>query len=54
MNAAVLAVASLVLFVLAFRIYARWIERRVYDTDNDQPTPAHTARVPIFVSGIIR
>ncbi len=42
MNAAVLAVISLALFFLAFRFYARWIERRVYETDNDEPTPAHT------------
>jgi len=43
MNAAVLAVISLAIFFLAFRFYARWIERRVFETDNDDPTPAHTA-----------
>lgn len=42
MNAAVLAAATILVFVLAHRIYARWIERRVFETDNDDPTPAHT------------
>ncbi|MDJ0974907.1 MAG: carbon starvation protein A [Planctomycetota bacterium] len=42
MNAAFLAVLSLGAFFLATRFYARWIERRVYDMDNDDPTPAHT------------
>ncbi len=41
MNAAVLAVLSLAVFWLAFRFYARWIEKRVYEMDNDEPTPAH-------------
>ena len=41
MNAAVLAILSLVAFTLAFKIYARWIERRVYDMDSDEKTPAH-------------
>ena len=43
MNAALLAAGTLGLFWVAFRFYARWIERRVYETDNDEPTPAHTA-----------
>ena len=41
MNAAVLAAATILVFVLAHRIYARWIEKRVYETDTDDPTPAH-------------
>ena len=41
MNAAVLAAATILVFVLAHRIYARWIEKRVFETDNDEPTPAH-------------
>ena len=41
MNAALLAAGTLVVFVLAHRIYARWIEKRVFETDNDEPTPAH-------------
>jgi len=41
MNAALVAVAGIVLFWLALRFYARWIERRVFRTDNDEPTPAH-------------
>ena len=41
MNAAFLALVGLVLFWLAMRFYARWIERRVFETDNDDPTPAH-------------
>ena len=41
MNAAVIAVAGIVLFWLALRFYARWIERRVFETDSDEPTPAH-------------
>ncbi len=41
MNAAILAAATILVFVLAHRIYARWIERRVYETDSDEPTPAH-------------
>ena len=42
MNAAVLAVIGLILFYLAMRFYARWMERRVFEMDNDEPTPAHT------------
>lgn len=42
MNAAVLAVIALVAFIVAYWTYARWIERRVYQMDNDEPTPAHT------------
>ena len=42
MNAAVLAFLSLAAFFLATRTYARWVERRVFDMDNDDPTPAHT------------
>jgi carbon starvation protein len=41
MNAAILAVLTLVVFVFAHKVYARWIERKVYETDNDDPTPAH-------------
>ena len=41
MNAAVLAVLALGCFYLAVRFYSRWIERRVYETDTDEPTPAH-------------
>ncbi|MDJ0523363.1 MAG: carbon starvation protein A [Planctomycetota bacterium] len=41
MNAAVLAVAGLLLYFVAMRVYARWIEKRVYEMDNDEPTPAH-------------
>jgi carbon starvation protein len=41
MNAAVIAVVGIVLFWIAFRFYARWIERRVFETDSDEPTPAH-------------
>ena len=42
MNAAVLALLSLAAFFLATRTYARWVERHVFDMDNDEPTPAHT------------
>ena len=42
MNALVLVVLSLGAFFLAQRFYARWLERRVYETDTDEPTPAHT------------
>ena len=42
MNAVPLAIGSLAAFFLAHRTYARWIERRVLDMDNDEPTPAHT------------
>ena len=41
MNAAFLAVGALACFTLAYRTYARWLERRVYDMDTDEPTPAH-------------
>jgi len=40
MNAAVLAGLALLLFYTAFHTYARWIERRVFCTDSDEPTPA--------------
>ncbi len=43
MNAAVLAILGLLAFYLAMRFYARWLERRLYETDNDEPTPAHTS-----------
>ncbi len=42
MNAFVLVILSLGAFYLAQRFYARWLERRVYDMDTDEPTPAHT------------
>ena len=42
MNAAFLAAGALVCYFLAYRVYARWLELRVYDTDSDDPTPAHT------------
>ncbi|MHC5011251.1 MAG: carbon starvation CstA family protein [Planctomycetota bacterium] len=42
MNAAVLVVLALAVFLFGYRVYARWIERRVYETDSDEPTPAHT------------
>lgn len=41
MNAALLAALTIVVFVLAHKVYARWIERRLFDMDNDEPTPAH-------------
>ncbi len=41
MNAAVLAALGLLAYYLAMKFYARWIERRLYETDNDEPTPAH-------------
>jgi carbon starvation protein len=41
MNAALLAVVALVLYWLAYRFYARWMERKVYETDSDEATPAH-------------
>ena len=41
MNAALLAALTIVVFVLAHKFYARWIERRLFETDNDEPTPAH-------------
>ncbi|MDA1196121.1 MAG: carbon starvation protein A [Planctomycetota bacterium] len=41
MNAAVLAAVTLLVFYLAHRFYARWLERRVFETDTDEPTPAH-------------
>ena len=41
MNAALLAVGTLGLFFVAYRVYARWLERRVFETDSDAPTPAH-------------
>lgn len=41
MNAAFLAIGALACFVLAYRYYARWLERRVYQMDSDEPTPAH-------------
>ena len=42
MNALVLVVASFAVFFVAQRFYARWLEKRVYETDSDEPTPAHT------------
>lgn len=42
MNAALLAVLGFLAFWLATRFYARWIERRLFAMDNDDPTPAHT------------
>ncbi|MFV1958622.1 MAG: carbon starvation protein A, partial [Planctomycetota bacterium] len=42
MNALVIVVLSFAVFFLAQRFYARWLERRVYETDSDEPTPAHT------------
>ena len=42
MNALVLVVLSLGAFWIAQRFYARWLERRIYETDSDEPTPAHT------------
>ena len=42
MNAALLAIGALGCFTLAYRYYARWLERRVYEMDTDEPTPAHT------------
>ncbi len=41
MNAVVLVAFSLLAFFLAQRVYARWLERRVYRMDSDEPTPAH-------------
>lgn len=41
MNAALLAGLALGAFALAYRFYARWLERRVYEMDSDEPTPAH-------------
>ena len=43
MSALLLAVLSIAAFVLAHRTYARWLERKVFALDDDQPTPAHTA-----------
>ena len=42
MPAVWVALATIFAFVLAIRFYARWIERRVFEMDNDDPTPAHT------------
>ena len=41
MNAALLAALGILCFVIAMKVYARWIERRVYEMDTDEPTPAH-------------
>ena len=42
MNALELVVLSFAVFFVAQRFYARWLERKVYETDSDEPTPAHT------------
>lgn len=48
MNSAVLGVSGLILFVLAYRFYGRWISSRLFSLeqlDNDKvPTPAHSMR----------
>ncbi len=42
MPAVWVALTTIIAFVLAIKFYARWIERRVFEMDNDDPTPAHT------------
>lgn len=43
MSALLLAVLSIAAFVVAYRTYARWLERRVFVLDDAEPTPAHVA-----------
>ncbi len=41
MNALVLVILAFAVFWVGYRFYARWLEKFVYDTDSDDPTPAH-------------
>lgn len=44
MNAAVLALGVLAFFVLAYRVYARFLSRRVFFLDETEPVPARELR----------
>ena len=42
MNAAVAAVAAFLLYFLAYRFYAGFLSRRLFELDPNRETPAHT------------
>jgi len=42
MNSLTLAVVAVVLLYLGYRFYGGWIERRIVEPDDSQPTPAFT------------
>jgi carbon starvation protein len=45
MNAAIVGLAGLVLFTLAYRFYGRYISRTIFKLDNENsPTPSHELR----------
>ena len=44
LNAALIAVLGAVWFVLAYRVYGRFIAGRLMQPDDSRPTPAHTLR----------
>ncbi len=41
MNAAVIAVAVLILYFLGYRYYSRFIAKRIFRISDDEPTPSH-------------
>ena len=42
MNSAVLCIFVLSIFSIAFRIYARWLSKSVFELDDSRETPAYT------------
>ena len=42
MNSAVVCIFVLSIFSIAFRVYARWLSRSVFELDDTRQTPAHT------------
>jgi len=44
MNASVLAASALILFVLAFRLYSRFLDRKLFQLNVDAKTPSHQLR----------
>ena len=49
MNAAVIAIGVIVLYLLGYRYYSRFISQKVYGISEEEPTPAHQLRDGVWI-----